>query len=70
MLIAKAIQPGPVMGSVMALRSKETVRCVSELSSDEPLREVPLLRSRHSANAKAAKRKENMYLSSIFWGFD
>lgn len=30
------------MGSVMAVRSKETVRCVLELSNDEQLREVPL----------------------------
>lgn len=54
------------MGSVMALRSKETVRYMSELSSDEQLREVTLPRSRHSANAKAAKKKENMYFSNIF----
>lgn len=56
------------MGSVMAVRSKETVRCMSELSSDE-LREIPLPRSRHS-NASATKRKGNIYFSNIFWGFD
>lgn len=49
----------------MVMRSKGTVSCKSELNSDEQLREVG-----HSPDAKAAKRKESMYFSNIFWSFD
>lgn len=41
---------------------------MSELSSDEQLGELPLPRSKHSANAKAAKKKENMYFLQHFVG--
>lgn len=64
------------MGSVMALKGEETQGCRSELSGDGQLREVPLPRSRHSANEcfkvqqgkQAAPEKQKIHISPAFAG--